>query len=401
MKLVQINVTNFGSTGKIMRGIKSVAEKNDIECITFALKPQKAPKGKNEDGVCVFSNFYEYALHYYMSKFTGSELLGSYFGTAKLIKRIKKYNPDVIHLHNIHGRYINIPLLFRYLKKSKKKIVWTLHDCWAFTGHCPHFVYQNCYKWKTGCYNCPRFKEYPETVFDDSKKMYKLKRKWFSGIENLTLVTPSKWLAELTKESFLKNYPVKVINNGIDLNTFKPTESDFKEKYNCEDKFLILGVAFKWGDKKGLDIFTSLSKRLDDRFQIVLVGTDDVVDKQLPDNIISIHRTNNRQELAEIYTAADLFVNPTREENYPTVNMESLACGTPVITFNTGGSPEIIDKTCGVVVPKDDLEALYNEIIEISKENPYSKGNCLKKAEDFNMNDRFEEYIKLYEVIDE
>ncbi len=399
MKLVQINVTNFGSTGKIMRGIKSVAEKNDIECITFALKPQKASKVKREDGVCFFSNFYEYALHYYMSKFTGSERLGSYFGTARLIKRIKKYNPDVIHLHNIHGRYINIPLLFRYLKKSKKKIVWTLHDCWAFTGHCPHFVYQNCYKWKTGCDNCPRFKEYPETVFDDSKKMYKLKRKWFSGIENLTLVTPSKWLAELTKESFLKNYPVKVINNGIDLNTFKPTESDFKEKYNCEDKFLILGVAFKWGDKKGLDIFTSLSKRLDDRFQIVLVGTDEKTDLKLPENIISIHRTNNQKELAEIYTAADLFVIPTREENFPTVNLESLACGTPVLTFNTGGSPECINSTCGAVTRSNDLQSIEEEIIRIYNEKPFTEENCIQFSKSFKDEDKYYEYINLYDTI--
>lgn len=384
-----------------MRGIKNIAEANNVECVTFALKPQKPSSVDLGDGIFTFSNFYEYALHHYISKYTGSERFGSYFGTKQLIKKIKEYKPDIIHLHNIHGRYINIPLLFKYIKKSKIKVVWTLHDCWAFTGHCPHFVYQNCYKWKTGCYNCPRFKEYPETIFDDSKKMYRLKKKWFTGVDNLTIVTPSKWLGDLVKQSFLSEYPVKVINNGIDLSVFKPTESDFREKYNLENKFILLGVAFGWGVKKGLDVFVELSKKLDDRFQIVLVGTNDEVDKQLPENIISIHRTNNQQELAEIYTAADLFVNTTREENYPTVNMESLACSTPIITFDTGGSPEIIDKTCGVVVPKDDLEALYNEIIEISKENPYSKGNCLKKAEDFNMNDRFEEYIKLYEVIDE
>ena len=193
MKVIEINVTNFGSTGKIMRGIKSTAEKSNIECVTFALKPQKPSKEVLEKGVLNFSNFYEYALHYYISKFTGSERLGSYLGTVKLIKKIKKFAPDIIHLHNIHGRYINIPLLFKYIKKSKVKVVWTLHDCWAFTGHCPHFVYQNCYKWKTGCFDCPRFKEYPDTVFDDSKKMYKLKKKWFTGVENLTLVTPSNW----------------------------------------------------------------------------------------------------------------------------------------------------------------------------------------------------------------
>ncbi len=399
MKIVQINVTNFGSTGKIMRGIKNIADEKNIDCITFALRPQKPSNIPSEKGVFCFSNFYEYALHYFISKFTGSEYLGSYFGTKQLIKKIKKYDPDIIHLHNIHGRYINIPLLFRYLKKSKKKIVWTLHDCWSFTGHCPHFVYQNCYKWKTGCYSCPRFKEYPETNFDDSKKMYRLKKKWFTGVENLTVVTPSKWLSELVKQSFLKNYPIKVINNGIDLNLFKPTESDFREKYNCYNKFVVLGVAFKWDAKKGLDIFIELAKRLDNNFQIVLVGTDEKVDVLLPENIISIHRTNNQQELAEIYTAADLFVIPTREENFPTVNMEALACGTPVLTFNTGGSSECIDNTCGVVTECNDAQTMEKEIIRIYQEKPFTKEACIKASKSFKAEDLFNEYINLYNSI--
>lgn len=353
-----------------------------------------------DDAIMIGNDFSRY-IHIALSQLTGLNGCFSFFSTFLFLKKIKKLNPDIIHLHNIHDCFINYPLLFRFIKKHNIKTICTLHDCWSFTGHCAHFDYIACSKWREGCESCVQYKSYPKSYIDNSKQMYRLKKKWFTGVKDLTIVTPSSWLADLVKQSFLKDYPVKVINNGIDLSVFKPTESNFREKYNCEDKFLLLGVAFGWGERKGLDVFVELSKKLDDNFQIVLVGTSDEVDKQLPDNIISIHRTNNRQELAEIYTAADLFVNPTREENYPTVNMESLACGTPVITFNTGGSPEIIDKTCGVVVPKDDLEALYNEIIEISKENPYSKGNCLKKAEDFNMNDRFEEYIKLYEVFDE
>jgi glycosyltransferase involved in cell wall biosynthesis len=228
--------------------------------------------------------------------------------------------------------------------------------------------------------------------------MHKRKKKLFSGL-NMTIITPSQWLADLVKQSFLKNYPVRVIHNGIDLSVFKPTPSDFRKRYGIAlEKKILLGVAFGWGARKGLDVFIDLAKRLDDKYyQIVLVGTDDNVDKQLPDSIISIHRTQNQAELAEIYTAADLFVNPTREENYPTVNMESLACGTPVLTFRTGGSPECIDEYCGAVVDCDDVDAMEREIIRICSDAPYSKEDCLKRAASFDHHKRFEEYIQLYE----
>ena len=231
--------------------------------------------------------------------------------------------------------------------------------------------------------------------------MYKLKRKWFTGIENMTIVTPSQWLADLVKESFLKNYQVQVINNGIDLSVFRPTESDFRLQYNIPVfKKVLLGVAFGWGKRKGLDVFEELAKRLDsEKYQIVLVGTDADVDRTLPQNIISIHRTQNQTELAQIYSAADLFVNPTREDTYPTVNMESLACGTPVVSFRTGGSPEILDKTCGSVVSCDDIDALESEIIHMCGTAMYSKNNCLERASSFDMNERFKEYVDLYESI--
>ena len=258
-----------------------------------------------------------------------------------------------------------------------------------------------CDKWKTGCYRCPQYKEYPKSLFDNSKKMYRLKKKLFTGVENMTIVTPSEWLADLVKQSFLKYYPVKVIHNGIDLNIFKPTPSDFKEKYNIPDsKHILLGVAFGWGKRKGLDVFIELAKRLDyNKYQIVLVGTDDITDKQLPTEIISIHRTQNQQELAEIYTAADVFVNPTREENYPTVNMEAIACGTPIITFKTGGSPEIITEKTGVVVDCDDIDAMQKEIKRICEIKPFTKEDCINQAKLFDMNDRFQEYVDLYKEI--
>jgi glycosyltransferase involved in cell wall biosynthesis len=227
--------------------------------------------------------------------------------------------------------------------------------------------------------------------------MWKLKKKWFTGVKDMTIVTPSQWLADLVKESYLKEYPVKVINNGIDLSVFKPTQSDFKKKYNCEEKFVILGVANVWDYKKGLDVFIELANRLDEhKYQIVLVGTDDNVDKQLPEKIISIHRTNNQAELAEIYSAADLLLNPTREDTFPTVNIESLACGTPVFTFKTGGSPEIIDETCGRIFNVDDVDSLENEIYHIASNNILDSDSCVVKAGNYNCHERFCDYVNLY-----
>ena len=256
-----------------------------------------------------------------------------------------------------------------------------------------------CDKWKTGCFECPNHRYYPDTYVDRTQKMYNLKKEWFCGVKNMTIVTPSQWLADLVGQSFLKDYPVKVINNGIDLDIFKPTDSDIRKKYGCEDSFVLLGVAFDWGVKKGLDVFIELAEKLDDSYKIILVGTNDEIDKTLPKNIISIHRTQNQRELAQVYSAADLFVNPTREENYPTVNMEALACGTPVLTFRTGGSPEIIDRTCGSVVDCNDTVAMINEIVRISKDTPYSMKACLNRAMTFSMSDKFNEYIELYEQL--
>lgn len=217
----------------------------------------------------------------------------------------------------------------------------------------------------------------------------------------MTIVTPSQWLAGLVKESYLKEYPVNVIYNGIDLTVFKPTESNFRERYGIPaEKKILLGVAFGWGKRKGLDVFMELANRLDkETYQIILVGTDDAVDTQLSESIISIHRTQDQRELAEIYTAADLFVNPTREEVLGLVNVEALACGTPVITFKSGGSPECIDETCGSVVDCDDIDAMEKEIVRICDWKPYGMEACLERAQSFDMNQRFQDYVSLYDTV--
>ena len=402
MKIAMLNMTHNGSTGKIMLQIAECARSFGNEVKTFTpvvySKVEKMQRYEAENHF-VWGTQYESALHYYFGSTLGLNGCFSFRGTKKLIAELNKFKPDIIHLHNLHSFCINLPLLFKYIKRNSIKVVWTLHDCWAFTGQCPYFTMINCDKWRNQCYNCPQLGIYPKSLIDNSKNMYLLKKKWFTNLDNVVLVTPSLWLAELVKQSFLKNYPIKVINNGIDLKVFKPTMSDFRAKHNIPlSKKILLGVTFGWNKRKGLDVFLELSNRLnDDLYQIVLVGTSKIIDENLPDNIISINKTNNQGELAEIYSAADLFVNPTREDNYPTVNMESLACGTPVITFRTGGSPEIIDSTCGSVVECDDIDSLVIEIERICTENVYSKFDCLSKAKNFDMNDKFKEYVELYE----
>lgn len=285
--------------------------------------------------------------------------------TKKLIKWIKQYNPDVIHLHNLHGYYLNVKLLFDYLKTCGKKVVWTLHDCWSFTGHCTHFQVPHCDKWQTECGKCIRAKDYPKAIFSHAKRNFKRKKQIFCGVPNLTIVTPSKWLAELVKQSFLKEYPVQVINNGIDLTVFKPTASDFKEKYDLQNKKVILGVANVWEKRKGFDDFLELSKLISDDYRIVLVGVTDEQLKKLPPKVIGIKRTNSATELAQIYTAADVYVSPSREETFGMTVVEAMACGTPAIVYNLTALSEL-SAFGAVVCEKNTVEMLNKLIIDES-----------------------------------
>lgn len=402
MRIVQINMMHSGSTGKIMFGLAETARNAEHQVYTFS--PRYYQRGRNPhfpdiEGHEYFGSPLENMLHLRAAQITGLQGYFSWFGTKELLSKVSAIRPDVIHLHNLHNRTINLPMLVAYIKKRKIPTLWTLHDCWAFTGQCPHFTMEKCDKWRSGCGGCSQIRSYPDAFVDRTRFMWKKKRSWFTGVPDMTLVTPSQWLADLVKQSFLREYSVKVIPNGIDLSIFKPRVSDFRKRYRIPDgKNILLGVAFGWGVRKGLDVFLELAKRLDGaKYQIVLVGTDDSVDKQLPESIISIHRTENQQQLAEIYTAADLFVNPTREENYPTVNMESIACGTPVLTFRTGGSPEIVSPDTGSVVGCDDVDSLEKEIVRICQTRPYTEEQCLNRAAEFDQFHRFKEYIRLYE----
>lgn len=270
---------------------------------------------------------------------------GSKQATKKFIAEMDEYNPDIIHLHNIHGYYINFELLFQWLKNHpERKVIWTLHDCWAMTGHCVHFTAEKCDKWKTQCLHCPQKGRYPSSVLlSNAYSNFKRKKRAFTKVEGMKLVVPSYWLEGIVKESFLKEYEIEVIHNKIDTNIFKPTSSNFREKYGLENKKIILGVANVWDERKGLNDFIALSQLLDERCVIVLVGLNKTQMRYLPAKIKGIERIDSVEELAAIYSAADIFVNPTYEDNYPTVNLEAQACNTPVIAYNTGGSKETLN----------------------------------------------------------
>ena len=397
MKIVQINtVTGTGSIGKIMVGIYKVAERNGEEPIIYYGR-RKAP-----DGLCAtkIASQAGVALHVLRGLFLGNSGFGSNYDTKRLIRMLEAEKPDVIHLHNIHGFYLNIEILFRYLKNSEIPIVWTLHDCWPFTGHCAYFDYVGCNKWKKECYQCVQKRTaYPYSlIFDRSRENYNRKKELFTGLKNLYIVTPSHWLQELVQISFLSEYPVRVIPNGIDLNQFKPMDTDQEEK-------IILGVANIWEQRKGLIYFEQLSNYLKENEIIYLVGVNKKQQMELQKKerkgllpsgkIKTICRTENQQQLAQLYAKAYVYVNTTLEDNFPTTNLEALACGTPVITFDTGGSSESLDYSCGIVVPQKDVAALYRAIRTIK---PDAKA-CRRRAQMFSLQDRFGDYLSLYRAV--
>lgn len=320
--------------------------------------------------------------------------LGSRRETKQIVKIIETIKPDIIQLHCIHGYYINYKILFNYINRANIPVVWTFHDCWAFTGHCAHFVTVGCEKWKTECRECPLKRDYPKSLIDRSQYNFSLKKKLFTAVIDLHIVAVSEWLAELTKQSFFKEKDIRVINNGVDTISFRP----------CSEKsyrtFKILGVASGWNSGKGLYDFYKIRQKLNiNQYEIVLVGLSKEQIKELPDGIVAIPKTNSIDELAKLYSEANVFVNPTYADSFPTVNMEALACGTPVITYRTGGSPEIIDQNTGVVVEQGDIEGLVQSIIDM-KLTPLSSDKCRERAlQRFDKEERFMDYIHLYEEL--
>ncbi len=361
MRVLLINsVCGIGSTGKICGELAR----------DFARQGHQVKLAYGRDGT-VPEQYREFALrigsdldvkcHALRTRLLDDHGFGSYGATKKFLRWAESFDPDVLWLHNIHGYYIHVGLLFDWIKsRPQMQVKWTLHDCWAFTGHCAYFTMAGCEKWKSGCANCPQKQGYPASIRDRSRKNWESKGSLFTGVAHMTLITPSQWLADLAGESFLGQYPVQVVPNTIDREVFQPTPGDFREKHGLEQKKIILGVASVWDARKGLTDCLKLRQRLDESYAMVLVGLSQEQLRELPPNILGIHRTHDARELAQIYTAADLFFNPTYEDNYPTVNLEAEACGTRVITYDVGGCVETISMPDSRAIPVGQWERVLD-----------------------------------------
>lgn len=398
--LLQINsVVNSGSTGRIAEEIGQIAIAAGWE--SYIAYGRHARTSQSE--LIKIGSDWDIRMHGLQTRLFDKHGLASIAATREFVKQIKKIKPDIIHLHNIHGYYINIEILFRYLKDANIPVVWTFHDCWPMTGHCAYFTFVECEKWKTQCFSCPQKKDYPSSYFlDRSKQNYTKKRKLFTSVHDMTIVPVSNWLADIVKQSYLKDYPIRVINNGIDVNVFSPqSRNNVRIKYGLADKFILLGVATEWGRRKGLHDFIELSKTLKDDEIIVLVGLKEDQIKILPENIIGITRTESTQELAEFYSSADVVMNISYEETFGLTTVEGFACGTPGIVYNTTASPELVDDSTGLIVDPGDIKGLVKAITQIKEKGKQSYSEaCVKRAHRlYRKEDRYREYIELYKEL--
>ena len=403
-KLLQINpvVRVSTSTGRIMQEIGELAMRNGWESYVAYSKGRDGIRTCASHTIPV-GNKWDTWMHGLETRLFDRHGLASVSATYDFIKQLKEISPDIVHIHNIHGYFLNYPILFEYLSKSGIPVVWTVHDCWLYTGHCYYYSYIQCNKWKNGCGDCPQKRKFPASWWlDRSARNYQDKRETFTAMphDKLTIVPVSDWIRGEMSRSFLKDYPFRVIHNGIDTEVFRIYDAnELKKKYGWQGKRILLGVASIWSEEKGLPDFIKLAQRLQEDEMIVLVGVTEDQKRLLPPNIYGIRRTENIQELAKLYSAADVFVNPTWQDNYPTVNMEAIACGTPVVTYRTGGSIESVTEETGFIVGQGDTEELLDAIRTIEKEGKSCYVNrCRKYAlEHFRKEDRYADYLRLYE----
>lgn len=390
-RVLQINITaNWGSTGKIAESIGLTAMKHGWE--SYIAYGRWSNPSKSQ--LIKIGGRWDKYFHFAEQRIFDNEGLCSRSATKKLIRQIKEIKPDVIQLHNIHDHYLNYKILFEYLNQTDIQVVWTFHDCWAFTGHCFHFVTADCMKWQTSCFDCPMKNVFPKTFLDSSRRNYELKMQLFSKCKNLTIVPCSDWMASFVKQSFLKDKRIEVIKNGIDLSVFCP-----KDRNANDNRLNILAISSVWNEEKGLSDIFKMRKLLSESYRITIVGLTSKQVNALPAGIVGIERTQNVQELIRLYSDANVLINPTYADTFPTVNLEALACGTPVITYRTGGSPEAIDENTGVVVEQGDVEGMAEAIKWVcSKDRKQYAEACRKRAEEnFDKDKCFEKYINLYE----
>ena len=399
MRVFQLNTfCGVKSTGRIACEIAKLVQADGGECRIGYGVP-----GISEDSKAFayrIGSRLERKIHAVIRKLFDAEGYGSRLGTFRLIRELKQFQPDIVHFHNLHGCYLNLSMLMNYLCKAKIPVVWTLHDCWPFTGHCAYFDYSGCEKWKDGCHHCPQQKSYPVCVgVDGSRRNYRHKARLFCQLTNLTFVAPCSWMTKPLSQSFLHQYPVRVIPNGVNLDVFHPVSSDLRTRYQLENSKICLAVAAEWDERKGLRFLCEAAERLGENYRLVVIGLTDDQISCLPANMLGLKRTANPEELAAWYTAADCLVNPTLEDNMPMVNLEALACGTPIAVFETGGCPEAVDETCGIVVKQGDTAALCNAVIQLCDQKKSVMESCIQRAHIFDCSLTFQSYLALYKEL--
>ena len=406
MKLLQINpvLRTSTSTGRIIREIGDAAIASGWESY-IAYSAGRDGKMECTSRTVPVGDRMSVAFHGLATRMFDRHGLASVEATRKFIKDIERIDPDVIHIHNIHGYFFNYEILFDWLSRCGKQVIWTVHDCWLFTGHCYHYMNAGCDKWKYGCGQCPQTREFPKSwLIDRSAKNWRDKKNAFCSIpsDKMTIVTVSDWLKGEMQQSFLKDFRYKVIHNGIDTEVFKPSDGiAVRRRYGIGDRKMYMGAASIWSTAKGLDDFMSMASMLTPQEVIVLVGLDKNQMTRMPANIIGIPRTSDVHELAELYSAADAFLNLTYQDNYPTVNLESISCGTPVVTYRTGGSPESVTDQCGMVTDCGDVaQALAAARKIAATDRSVWRDNCRAYGlANFRKADRYADYIKLYKEL--
>mgnify|MGYP000741879242 CR=1 FL=1 len=405
-RLLQINpvLRVSTSTGRIMQEIGELAMQNGWESYVTYSKGRDGLKACSSKIITV-GNKRSVVWHGIVTRLFDRHGLASTKATRNLIEQIKAINPDIIHIHNIHGYFLNYRVLFDYLSHCGIPVVWTVHDCWLYTGHCYYYSYVGCNKWQNGCGHCPQKKEFPTSLlFDRSARNYADKKAAFTSMpkDKLIIIPVSEWIKDEMQKSFFRDYEFRVIHNGINTKIFTPCDArGTLAKYGLFGKHILLGVASIWSREKGLDDFIQMSQLLNDDEIIVLVGIKDEDKEKLPSRIVGIGRTENTRQLAELYSAADAFINPTWQDNYPTVNLEAIACGTPVVTYRTGGSIEAITPATGYIIKQGDVKGLLDAARTIRKRGKsYYQPLCHQYALDhFNKEDRYADYIHLYDEL--
>ena len=398
-RILQINsVAGLASTGKIVESIGVEAIKNGYE--SYIAYGRKAVH--SQSNLIKIGGKVSILLHFILTRFWGRHGLGSTIATKRLIRKLALIQPDIIHFHNIHGYYLNYKILFKYVSNLNIPIVWTMHDCWAITGHCAHFSFVHCSKWKSKCFACPQRKNYPSSLwFDRSETNYSLKQNLFASVKDMTVITVSDWLSSIVRESFLKDYTIQTIYNGVDVDVFYPKSNlnEIKKKYKVLNEIMLIGVATAWSNRKGLDDYYHLREVLPSNYDIVLVGLTKRQIKVLPQGIIGIEKTWSQDEMASLYSASDIVLNLSQEETFGLTTVEGFACGTPSIVYNTTASPELMDNNTGKIVEPNNIKQLISAINEILLNGKdFYSANCRKRALSFfDKKEKWKQYIELYD----